>query len=175
MHMLDAERQILVRVLCECVCRCFPDTVIFGATPHNMWISSQCPSVKSNNDTINLIFEIQDTSNASTQAFNVFKKLRAVLSPIGHLKQCKPPSKTKEFFKMQVMHLMFHYRCGYLQSTYNTLKIRINVVFCSKYDKMILLDNTTYLTAKSKQAKTLVEIQDLSKQSSKLQFNFNRF
>ena len=74
---------------------------------------------------------------------------------------------------MQVMHLMFYYRCGYLQSTYNTLKIRLNVVFCSKRDKMVLLDNTTYLTAKSKQPKTLTEIQDLSKQPSKLQFHFN--
>ena len=72
------------------------------------------------------------------------------------------------------MHLMFHYRCGYLQSKYKLLKIRLNVVFVTKRDKLIFLKNTTYMTTKSTNtARTLVDVQALCKQSSKAQFDFN--
>ena len=174
MHLLDNERLILIRVMCECIGRAIPRSVIFGTTPHNIWMLSQCLSVRRKCDDINVVLEVQDMNDAHQEAYQAFKRLRGTLLSIGLLKQCKPPDKCKEFKDQQVMHLMFHYRCGYLQSKYKLLKIRLNVVFVTKRDKLIFLKNMTYMTTKSTNtARTLVDVQALCKQSSKAQFDFN--
>lgn len=174
MHILDNERLVLTRVMCECICRTLPNAIIFGSTPHNMWILSQCPSVRRRCDTINVVMEFSNVDDAPSQAYQTFKKLRATLMSFGTLKQCKPPVNCQEFQDLHVMHLMFHYRCGYLQSKYTLLKIRLNVVFTTKRDKRKILNNKTCMTTKSTNntARTLLDVQTLCKKSSKAQFDF---
>lgn len=175
MHLLDNERLILIRVMCECICRALPKVVTFGSTPHNIWMLSQCLSVRRKCDTINVVMEVQDTDDACWKAYQAFKKLRSTLSSIGILKHCEPPENCKEFENQQVMHTMFYYRCGYLQSNYTLLKIRLNVLFITNRDMRIFLKNKTYMTAKSTNytARTLFDVQSLCKKSSKAQFDFN--
>ena len=175
MHILDNERLVLIRALCECICQAFPKAVIFGATPHNIWMLSQCPSVRKKCDTINVVMEYESVNHGCQEAYGAFKKLRSTIQSFGILKHCKPPIDCREFLRQDVMHLMFYYRCGYLQSTYSLLKIRLNIVFTSNRDKLDLLKDNTYMTTKSTKnaVRTLLDVQSLCKKSCKAQFTFS--